>query len=157
MTAPVPGRRLLHRSVDVDAAPETVWRWVRQLQVAPYSYDLIDNLGRRSPRSLQDVPELAVGQRFVKVLTLTEVTSLSVTGTTRPVPVLGSWTMTCEVQPRPGRRSRLVVRIELPVRTRVQRLLAWPLAAGDLVMVRKQLRTLRDLAQLTEGAPPAPG
>jgi hypothetical protein len=39
----------LWRGITVDAPAAQVWPWVRQLRLAPYSYDWIDNLGRRSP------------------------------------------------------------------------------------------------------------
>ncbi len=50
--------------VDVAAPPERVWPWVSQLRVAPYSYDWLDNGGRRSPQQLLDLPEPRVGDPF---------------------------------------------------------------------------------------------
>lgn len=43
-------RTTMYRAVDVTADPHTTYAWLCQLRAAPYSYDLLDNLGRRSPR-----------------------------------------------------------------------------------------------------------
>ena len=50
------------------ARPEHVWPWVAQIRLAPYSYDWIDNLGRRSPQDLRGLPEPVVGESFTAAL-----------------------------------------------------------------------------------------
>ena len=52
------------RGVWVEAPAAAVWPWVAQVRLAPYSYDWIDNLGRRSPRQLVGLPEPRVGEAF---------------------------------------------------------------------------------------------
>ncbi len=52
------------RGVTVHASRSTVWRWVVQIRLAPYSYDWIDNLGRRSPQELRNLPDPVPGQHF---------------------------------------------------------------------------------------------
>jgi hypothetical protein len=52
------------RGVHVRAPAEAVWPWVAQVRLGPYSYDWIDNLGRRSPRQLLGLPEPRAGEKF---------------------------------------------------------------------------------------------
>jgi hypothetical protein len=52
------------RGVRIEAPTEAVWPWVAQVRLAPYSYDWIDNRGRRSPRELVGLPEPQAGERF---------------------------------------------------------------------------------------------
>src|SRR5579862_6729275 len=52
------------RRIRIEAPAGAVWPWVAQIRLAPYSYDWIDNRGRRSPRELAGLPEPRVGDRF---------------------------------------------------------------------------------------------
>ncbi|MGI8414374.1 MAG: polyketide cyclase [Solirubrobacteraceae bacterium] len=56
------------RGVSVRATPEAVWPWVAQIRLGPYSYDWIDNLGRRSPQQLKRLSDPDAGKSFTKAL-----------------------------------------------------------------------------------------
>jgi hypothetical protein len=128
-------RTVLNRAVDVDAPPVTVFRWLCQLKVAPYSYDLIDNFGRRSPRTLTPGAErLEPGQR---VMTLFRLVGFE---PDRHITIArGDW-IAVTYAILPGRPRRLLMRIRT---RRHARLLPYL----DLPMARKQLLTLKQLAE----------
>jgi hypothetical protein len=141
--------QVLHRALDVDAPAAVVFRWLCQLRVAPYSYDWIDNLGRTSPRTLTPgLERLALGQRFMTMFELVDfeegrqLTCVVRTG------IFGEIAATYAVLPRGDARSRLLVRLLVryprgPIGWIERSFLPW----GDLVMMRKQLYTLRELAE----------
>lgn len=52
------------RGVLVEAPADVLWPWVAQVRIAPYAYDWIDNLGRRSPETLVGLPAPKVGEPF---------------------------------------------------------------------------------------------
>lgn len=134
----------LHRAVSVDAPPPMVFRWLCQLKLAPYSYDLIDNLGRRSPRALVAGTErLAVGQRFMSIFRLVSFRpDEHITLSTRRVAV--TYAVRAE-----GAGTRLLARvIYQPPGPRLRAAIQGRgLAVGDLVMMRKQLLTLKRLSE----------
>lgn len=141
---------LMTRAIDVAAPTEITWRWLCQLSEAPYSYDWLDNLGRRSPRTLTPGAEhVELGQAMATVLRVTSVDAPHQwTGVTTPrgQRLAGGFAMTYAAEPA-GPHSRIVVRIAAASSSRLTRLRAEALAWGDLVMIGKQLRTLKELAE----------
>lgn len=143
----------LFRAVTVAADAEMVFRWVCQVKVAPYSYDLIDNRGRRSPQELTPgADNLAVGQRFAVVFTIAdyvEGNEITAVTTARGQRLFGRVALTYRVTRLDSHTSRLVVCLVLPYRSAWRRVRHEALACGDLVMMRKQLLNLKSLAEST--------
>jgi hypothetical protein len=149
-------QRALYRAVSVAAPPAVVFRWLCQLKVAPYSYDLLDNGGRRSPQHLvPGVDRLEVGER---VMTIFELASFAVdehlTLCMRGHPVFGDVAISYVVVPDGAGRSRLVVKLlTAPGPGLVGAVMRRLLPAGDLVMMRRQLLNLKALAETSAAAP----
>ncbi|WP_230486779.1 hypothetical protein [Nocardioides anomalus] len=140
-----PGLRLT-RAIGVAAPPERTWRWLCQIAVAPYSYDLVDNLGRRSPQTLTPgADRLEVGQTMAVVFRLTSFEAghqWTAVTSSRGERLFGRVAMTYAAEPdRAG--SRLVARVAVGSAGPVAHALAW----GDLVMMRRQLLNLKRLAE----------
>src|SRR5262249_38701467 len=63
----------LFRALTRDAPAPVVFRWLCQMRAAPYSYDWIDNFGRRSPRQLTPgLDQLEVGQSVMTLFDLVD-------------------------------------------------------------------------------------
>ena len=141
----------LHRAIDVAAPVAIVYRWLCQLRVAPYSYDLLDNRGRRSPGELTPgLEELEAGQRFMRIFELAEFErDAHVTlRLRRSEGVFGRLAVSYVVREAGPGRTRLLVKIASRRNPAlVARLRRATLPWGDLFMMQKQLRTLRDLAE----------
>jgi hypothetical protein len=125
------------RALSVDAPLSIVFAWLCQLRVAPYSYDILDNFGRRSPRERDpELSRLAVGQRFMTAFTLQSFDRGQLTLRSKGVSV--TYAVSAE-----GTGARLHVRVLFEGSPVMGRLLA----LGDLIMMRKQLLTLKSLAE----------
>ncbi|GAB3248144.1 hypothetical protein [Nocardioides dilutus] len=147
----VPGPvTLMTRAITVAAPVEITWRWLCQIAVAPYSYDWIDNRGRRSPRELTPgADNLEIGQAMAVVFRLVSFDDghhWTAVTTPRGERLFGPVAMTYAAEPDPS-GSRIVCRLAVAADSPLRRARAHALAWGDLVMMRKQLRTLRKLAE----------
>jgi hypothetical protein len=135
----------LHRAIAVEAPVSIVFRRLCQLKLAPYSYDLIDNFGRTSPRELVGgVEQLAVGQRFMSIFSLASFEpDEHITLRARRTAV------TYSVSARAEAPTRLLARVlfDPPGPPLLARLVGHGLTIGDFVMMRKQLLTLKALAE----------
>ncbi len=147
LTGPV---RRLTRAVTARAPAAIVYRWLCQVSVAPYSYDWIDNLGRRSPQQLTPGAEdLEVGRelmvfRLVDVRPGSQFTGRGLPGAER---LFGPLAVTYAVEPIDEHSSRFVCRLVIAEPTGLGRLRATALAWGDVVMMGKQLLNLAGLAE----------
>jgi hypothetical protein len=134
----------LHRGVSVRAPAALVFRWLCQLKLAPYSYDLLDNLGRASPRNLvAGTEQLELGQRFMFIFQLASFAH------DEHITLRGRRTAVTYAVVGANGSTRLLARVlfDPPGRRLGALLLGRALALGDLVMMRKQLLTLKRLAE----------
>jgi hypothetical protein len=142
----------LYRAIAVRAPASDVFRWLCQLRAAPYSYDWIDNGGRHSPRALTPgLEDLAAGQRVMRIFRLESFErdrhlTLRLADE-RAKRWFGELAVTYAVVDQ-GDTTRLVVKLALRHRRSLlgavmRQVLPW----GDLVMMRKQLKTLKRLAE----------
>ena len=131
------------RGVTVDAPPDAVWPWVGQIRVAPYSYDLVDNLGRRSPRRLLGLDPPRVGEPFTATAGRPQGEVLAVDpGRELTGRILGA-VMSYRLDDGHDGTTRLLLKLVMAR----GRLLAPLVSVGDLVMARRQLLTVRELAE----------
>ncbi|MEK7703641.1 MAG: hypothetical protein AAB426_01685 [Myxococcota bacterium] len=142
------------RAVTVDATPDLVYRWVCQLRVAPYSYDWIDNGGRQSPHALTPgVEHLVTGQAVMRIFELKHfdtARSFTVVNKQRHGgrELFGEVWVSYVIEPLSDARCRLLAKVLVryphgPAGWLMRAIL--PL--GDLVMMRRQLLTLKRRAE----------
>ncbi len=140
-----------YRGVTVHAPAGVIYRWLCQLRVAPYSYDWIDNFGRRSPQHLMaGLDDLAVGQKIMGAFRLVDFTrDHHLTGCVS-MRRFGDITATYLIVASPEGSCRLLVKLVVAYpRGSLGRLLRLVLPPGDLVMMRRQLLNFKRLAEQT--------
>lgn len=145
-----------YRGVTMEAPSSVAFRWLCQMRVAPYSYDWIDNLGRRSPRELTPgLDELAVGQQVLQIFELVDFVrdqhlTLRIKQGSLAYRLFGDVAVSYCVVPTNAESCRLVVKMIVRYPAGV---LGWPtrlvLPWGDLIMMRRQLLNLKRFAERT--------
>ncbi|MFY1689679.1 polyketide cyclase [Plantactinospora sp. WMMB782] len=131
------------RGVSVDAPATAVWPWVAQVRLAPYAYDWIDNLGRRSPRQLVGLPEPRIGEAFTAVGGRRQGRIVSVEPGRQLTGTIMNAFLSYVLVPEEQGGSRLLLKVVM----RAHRLVALGLCVGDLVMARRQLLNFKHLAE----------
>jgi hypothetical protein len=131
------------RGVTVEAPADVVWAWVRQLRLAPYSYDWVDNLGRPSPRTRSDLPDPQPGDVFMRAMGRDVGRVLAVDHGRELTARIGPTVMSYRVEPRADGTSRLLLKLA----SQGIRPLIDLLSLGDLPMARRQLLNLKQLAE----------
>ena len=131
-----------------------------QLRAAPYSYDLVDNFGRRSPRILTPGLELLEpGQRLMRVFELKEFErDRQLTGqVARARVAFGDTAVTYMVRDAQTMGTRLLVKVvfHYPLPRFAHPLLRAILPLADTVMMRRQLLNLKRFAERGATATPA--
>ena len=131
------------RGVTVRAAPKQVWPWVAQIRLAPYSYDLLDNFGRRSPPTLYELADPEPGEHFTTALGGRRLGRIvaATPGEDLTGEIMGA-VMSYVLVPE-GAETRLLLKVVM----RVARGIAPFISIGDLVMARRQLLNLARLAE----------
>ncbi len=152
----VPDARLVAtRCIDLEAPPDEVWPWLVQIgfgRAGWYSYDWIDNLGRRSADRIH--PEwqgLAAGDPVpggpmsfdAAIVDRPRAFVIAVPDSGRLMRRVG-FTLAFDLRDGPAGGTRLVTRVrcwlDLPGGRAVERFVLGP---GDGIMVRRQLLNLR--------------
>jgi hypothetical protein len=144
----------LYRGIDVHATPEIVFRWLCQMRVAPYSYDWIDNWGRRSPDQLTPgLDQLAVGQDVMTIFDLAAFArnrhlTIRMKPNTKSYRIFGDIAGSYLIIPKTTNRCRLLVKLVVKYTREgpslmMRNFLPW----GDLIMMRRQLLNFKKLAE----------
>ena len=145
------------RSVEIAAPPELVFRWLCQLRVAAYSYDWADSAERRSGELLPGLVELELGQPVMEVYELADFVQgreLTIRLDRRLMAQQGleGWYAPAATTYRVSAAGPSSTRLLAKSVTAFPRGLRWRLARmvvkpADRLLLRRQLRTLKRLAE----------
>lgn len=140
------------RGITILSSPETIFRWLCQMRVAPYSYDWVDNFGRQSPQRL--IPGLDKLENGQDVMMIFEIEDFEIDRSItirlkRKLRFSGDVAISYTIVPRESGGCRLLVKILVNYPRWIA---GWLMRIifpwGDLVMMRRQLMNFKELAEL---------
>ena len=145
-------RTIATRCITINASPDEVFPWIRQLgfgRAGWYSYDWIDNLGRKSATTINpDWQDVHTGSRvpggpidFEAALVDAPHSFVLRIGSQGKFAGRFCFTLAYELRPDPL-GTRLVTRMRAHIDLPGGRIAEYLLSLGDGIMVRKQLLTL---------------
>jgi len=143
-----------YRGVTIKARAEIIFRWLCQMRMAPYSYDWIDNSGRKSPQNwTPQAGALAVGQDVMKIFELihferNKAFTIRINRNTVSYRIFGDVAISYIIVPASAREYRLLVKFVCRYPKGLsgklmRRILPW----GDLIMIRRQLLNFKRLSE----------
>jgi len=143
----------LYYGITVAASPAILFRWLCQMRVAGYSYDLISHFWRRSPRVLTPgLERLAVGQRFMEI---TEIVDFErdrhlTLRLRKPGIYYPPFAVSYSIVPADGGCCRLLVKCNLRFRPGLRDLVGRTIGPFlTSIMMRRQLVNLKELSEHT--------
>ena len=159
--------KLYYRAMTIDAPKGDIFPRLCQMRIAPYSYDWLDNFGRKSPEILTPgITKLQLGQVFMTGFELVDFDyNQQVTIRSRDIPawqfVFGDIILTYMIRPQKKylnhaiddlvntETCRLLVkmRVDCPRNIPMRLLMRALLPPGDTFMMHKQLRNFRRLSE----------
>ncbi len=144
------------RAVSVFATKEVIFRWLCQLKIAPYSYDWIDNFGRKSPIELTPgADQLTIGEPVMTIFELLDFErnkslTIRIKNRSSAEKIFGEFTVTYQII-ESSENCRLIAKVIAKYPNGLYgRILKLVLPFGDMIMMRKQLLTLKQLSESSQ-------
>jgi len=146
-----------YRGITINANPEIVFQWICQMRVAPYSYDWIDNFGRKSPQKLiPGLDEVETGQKIIFIFKLIDFERnkhLTFRLNNIFLKFFGDTVISYIILSEGHEKCRLLVKIIVRYpKGFPSMLLGSILPFGDLIMMRRQLRNFKKLSEQTQNS-----
>lgn len=143
-----------YRGVTIQASPEIIFRWLCQMRVAPYSYDYIDNFGRKSPQTLlPGLDQLEIGQDVIYIFDLVDFEknnhfTCRIKKNTIWYKIFGDNVVSYLIIPVSKTECRLLVKLLVKYpRGVIGLMMQIILPLGDRIMMRRQLLNFKKLSE----------